>query len=69
MGIERQGVPPRNQKHFKAFFSKLPCIKTCLTKFEVSSSPKFGGDKESCGGGRKVPTKLDFEKVEDDFAT
>jgi hypothetical protein len=30
------GISPQKRNTIKMAFSKLPCIKTCLTKFEVT---------------------------------
>ena len=34
---KQSAIFTKNQKQIKAVFSKLPCIKTCVSKFEVSN--------------------------------
>ena len=42
-------------------FTKLPCIKTCMTKIS------FNEDKHSITGGKVSNKSIGFENVEDDF--
>ncbi len=63
MNQKQMGLFQKSQKQIKAVFSKLPCIKTCMTKFEFINSPIA----DNIGG--KAGKKIDFEKVGDDFAT
>ena len=48
----------QKEKRIQAYFSKFPCIKTCMTKIDVSQK-----------GPSRDSRRIDFEKVEDDFAT
>ncbi|TNV72074.1 hypothetical protein FGO68_gene13431 [Halteria grandinella] len=43
------------KRKIQAVFSKLPCIKTCMSKFQVSS------------GEQQQSRKIAFERVDDDF--
>ena len=44
-------------------FSKLPCIKTCMTKISFNNDSKMSYNS-SCKGPNK---SIGFERVEDDF--
>ena len=48
----------RNKTQIMTFFSKLHCIKTCMTKLHFRDDHGSVGSKQIC-----------FEKVEDDFET
>lgn len=52
-------IASQSKKKIQAYFSKFPCIKTCMAKIDVSNK----------GPRRSDSRRIDFEKVEDDFQT
>ena len=68
----QSSILKKNKQQVKAFFSKLPCIKTCMSRVEVvheSDNPPGCSSSKACASKPKESRRIGFEQVDDDFAT
>lgn len=84
LNLKQSSILRKSKSTVKAFFSKLPCIKTCMSRVEMTTAAAASeSSSRGCGGEggcssnstskpcvtRKESKKIDFERVEDDFNT